>query len=510
MRTISTEKTEQELKDEEYRNKKIEDYKLFAQAMNQVVLESMNAKNKTKFYKKYTSSQVSDYLLDPSKYEKQLRDVSRYLAVSSPQYWRLITYLPSIAILKPYITPFDLDKVMKNVSRTEKVLKTCMKEIDNMSISHEFLKALTVVAREDVFYGYEIETPDSYFIKQLDPNYCRIKGKYDGCFTYEFDFSYFDTYKDELENYSSIDIEFKNKYYAFKKDSNLKWQELNSDKEVCLKFQETFDFICPPYVSVFNDLYDIISYKDMSKEKFEQEINTFIGLKMPIRDNSNKDNDFLLDGDTMKAYFAFIQSCLQGKTGLFMSPMEFEPISFGNKNSASTSNDVVNNAIKTFWNSTGVADVLFSENKNAGTLKFSLKTDEGLLFQVYRQIERFLSRKIKKLSNGMFKVTLPNLTVFNVEEVHNRALKDAQYGFNGAITLAEVTSGLSQNESKGLGFLENEVLKKHKDMIPVSSSHTLSGKNTDVTDEGGAPPKDEGDLTTSGQQSRDDSVNQNR
>lgn len=491
----------------EEKNKEMSDkYNLFAQQMKQIILdmESMKENNRKRFYKKYTPEQVTSFLLDPAKYEKQLRDISRYLVTSSPQYYRLVSYLPSIAILRPMIVPFDMEKVEKNIKKTKQVLRKSMKVIDNMSIQHEFLKIMNVMAREDIFYGYEIETDDSYFIKQLDPRYCRIKGRYDGCFTYEFDFAFFDSYPEELENYTtSVDAEFGIKYALFKNNGK-RWQELNLDKEVCMKFQETFDFICPPYVSVFNDLYDIIIYKDMNKQKFENEINTFIGLKMPLRQGTNEVDDFLLEGDTMREWFSFMQSCLGGKVGLFMTPMDFEGVSFGSKNSANNTSDVVNSAVKNFWGSTGVADVLVGENKNAGTLKYSINTDEALLFEIYRQFERFISRKIKKVSNGLFKVIIPNLTYFNIEAVAQRNLTASQYGYNGAITLVEATMGLSQNESEGLGYIENKVLNKHKNMLPVSSSHTQSGEVGNVEEQ------DDGEVSDSAQQTRDNDSNSNR
>lgn len=493
---------------EEIKKEAVEEYKKtqtnqvieFAQQMNQIIIESMKTKNKTKFYKKYTPEQVSKYLLDPISNEKQLREISRYLTVSSPQYWRLVNYLPSIAILSPYIAPFDMEKVEKNLTKTKKTLNKCLLALDNMNIPHEFLKVLQTVFRDDIFYGYEIETPNSYFLKQLDPNYCRIKGKYDGCFTYEFDFSFFDNFKGELENYAMIDGEFKSKYNEFKnKGSEFRWQELNLDKEVCIKYQESFDFLCPPFISVFNDLYDISDYKDLNKAKVEMDNTNFIGLKMPVRKDSDKDDDFTLTPDTMKTYFAFMQSCLQNKVGLFMSPMEFDSMSFNKSNNNSI--DTVSSAIKSFWGSTGVSETLFGESKSANTLALSMQTDEALLFNVYRQIERFLSRKIKKLSGGMFKVKIPNLTYFNIEKLHNRYLKDSQYGFEGAITLVDATNGLSQNESNGLGYLEKNVFKKHDNMIPVQSSHTTNGN--EAQGDSGRPQSDDGDLQESGEITRE-------
>ena len=39
---------------EEYKKDKSQEFMLFAQQMNQVILEGMNTANKKKFYKKYT------------------------------------------------------------------------------------------------------------------------------------------------------------------------------------------------------------------------------------------------------------------------------------------------------------------------------------------------------------------------------------------------------------------------------------------------------------------------
>ena len=506
-------KTEQ-LTEEQIKQKAIKEYQQsqtfsvveFAKQMQQVMIESMSTKNKIKFYKKYSPEQVDKYLLDPAQYEKELREISRYLAVSSPQYWRLINYFPSIAVLSPILVPFDYEKLTKNEKKSLSTFNSCSKQLDNMNIQHEFLKVLQTVYREDIFYGYEIETDNSYYIKALNPQYCRTKGTYDGCFTYEFDFSYFDAFKteDELAQYTLIDSEFLTKYKLYKEkgSTNYRWQELNLDKEICIKYQDTFDFCCPPFISVFNDLYDISDFKDMNKAKVEMDNTKYIGFDMETRKDSDRPDDFILDTETMKTYFAFIQSCLQGKVGTFMSPMPFKEISFPNQKSDV---DNVANAVKTFWGATGVADVLVGENKNAGTLKYSIKTDEALLFNVYKQIARFLSRKFKQVSNGLFMVAIPDLTIINIEDEFNKNLKASQYGYQGARTMVEATMKLSQNQAQGLGFMENILLKKQENMFAVTSSYTMTG------DGSGAPSEtDDTKVSDSSEQTRSSSANENR
>jgi hypothetical protein len=185
-----------------------------------------------------------------------------------------------------------------------------------------------------------------------------------------------------------------------------------------------------------------------------------------------------------------------------MSPMPFKEISFPSQKSEV---DNVAQAVKSFWGATGVADVLVGENKNAGTLKYSILTDESLLFNVYRQIERILSRKFKQVSGGMFMVMLPDLTIFNINDEFDKYLKASQYGYQGARTMVEATMKLTQNQVQGLGYIENILLEKQNNMFPVTSSYTMTG------DENGAPTEtNDADVSDSSQQTRDNASNENR
>ena len=62
--------------------------------------------------------------------------------------------------------------------------------------------------------------------------------------------------------------------------------------------------------------------------------------------------------------------------------------------------------------------------------------------------------------------------------------------------------GLSELDTLSLLNLETNVLKLHEDMIPMQSSNTMdTGELSNK--EGGRPRKDEGDLSESGDRSRD-------
>ena len=68
------------------------------------------------------------------------------------------------------------------------------------------------------------------------------------------------------------------------------------------------------------------------------------------------------------------------------------------------------------------------------------------------------------------------------------------------------TQGMSQSEVDCMSFLENDVLGL-VDRFQSSTTQTGSNSSTEsegATDEGGAPIKEDGDLTDSGEQSRED------
>ena len=54
-----------------------------------------------------------------------------------------------------------------------------------------------------------------------------------------------------------------------------------------------------------------------------------------------------------------------------------------------------------------------------------------------------------------------------------------------------------------MNFLENDVLEIKSKFVPLQSSSTQASGG--ATDEGGAPQKDVGELTDSGEQTREDS-----
>lgn len=76
-------------------------------------------------------------------------------------------------------------------------------------------------------------------------------------------------------------------------------------------------------------------------------------------------------------------------------------------------------------------------------------------------------------------------------------LKAAQYGFP-TLSYFCASQGLSQADMDGMDFLENQILKLKDRFRPLLSSATVSS-----ADGAGRPTKDDGDLSDSGESSRE-------
>ena len=153
------------------------------------------AQKKNLFSKKFNQETVEQYLSNPQKYEKQLRQLSIVLTTLSPLYGSIVSYFSSIAKFVPVVVPNVTKFINKNGQVDyEKLKKEYLKVssyIENLSIESEFTRILSVNGVEDVFYGYQINTNDSNYFLQLDADYCRISSISDGCYNFQFDFSYF-------------------------------------------------------------------------------------------------------------------------------------------------------------------------------------------------------------------------------------------------------------------------------------------------------------------------------
>lgn len=466
----------------------------FAKISKLIINDLNDSTPSSSINKKYTKEDIIRFMQNPRKNQKQLREVSRYLYEASPNYKRLILYFACLPTFDYIVEPYGLNTEKVNKKMFKAQYQKTLELLEIMNLPHEFLKVLKIAFKEDVFYGYEHMSDDSYFIQPLDPDYCQISSIEDGVYNFAFDFSYFNKYPKKLKQYPE---EFQQKYKKYEKDKkNYRWQELDSNNTICIKVNEELDYSLPPFNAVFESVFDIEDYKKLKKVKTKLDNYMVLTQQIPIDDKNSEPNNFLIDLDTAIAFHNRAVQALPEAVGLITSPMKIDAIKLDRKQ---TDTDQVAQAERDYYNAAGVSQFLFNSEKVTSVgLSKSISTDEQIVFALLRQFERWVNRKLKNFNTKYkFRIRFLNTTVFNVDDVFEKYLKAAQYGMPVKLALG-ASLGLSGSGMANMVFLENEIMEFHDTLIPLSSSHTQSSKG-----EKGRPQKSEDELTESGVKTRD-------
>lgn len=447
-------------------------------------------------YTKYKKEDVVKWFANPEANEKNLRNASIYLYEVSPHYRRLINYFAKLHTMAYIIEPYKLDQSKKidAVKLKETYIKIC-NYIDKMNLKHEAVKILTTCFREDVFYGYVYETTDSYYIRKMPPDYCRINRIEDGCFLYQFDFSYFTSHKEDLESFGE---EFVEKYELYKTHRSMRWQSLNSKRTFCLKVNEDIDFPMPPFIGVFAGIFDIDDYKGLQKARTEIGNYKILSLKIPMEDGNYK-----MEQEDALMYYNNLLKVLPENIGAFLTPMDVEDHDFQKSGSVDTDN--VSDATKTFWNDAGVCSLIFGGDKQtSATLSVSIKSDEQMVFALMNQFGRNINRLLKQIDGRYkFKIQFLDVTYYNQQETYKSYLNAAQASLP-TTTMACAALGVAPIDMINMNFLEDDILHIKENFEPLKTSYTQSSGDA------GAPTQEEKgeQLSDAGENTRDHNSNQ--
>lgn len=460
---------------------------------------NQNKEHEYAFHKNFDRDKVQIWLAQPQKHEKQLRELVRFLFVASSHFKRAVLYFATLPMFKYTVEMYGVDNFSKLDQEIikKKYLET-VNYLDVMNIEHEFLKISLIAWLEDTFFGYEHRLKDSYFIQILDPNYCQISSIEDGVFNFSFDFSYFDKRKEDLERF---DIEFKKKYELYIQDKkNMRWQELDSNRTICIKINENFDYSVPPLSGILESLYDIEDFKQLKKAKTELDNYLILGFGIPYMKNATEENQFALSLDKSLEFYEMALSQLPEQVGALLSP--FDKIDAIRVDKSEKMVDTVAEAEDAFYNDAGISKILFnSSNASGAALTKGIIVDEMVVFKLLKQCERWVNRKLKTYCKKVyFKTHFLEITHMNKDD-YIRNLKEAvAFGVPVKLRYA-VALGLTPSSILHNQYIENDILNISDNWIPLKSSHTISDKKK------GNPGKSEDELTESGQITRDKDSN---
>ncbi len=468
--------------------------------LNRLITRDLNNNRNTPTFSLYTKDDITKYLSNPYKYEKQLRRAVIYIYGASPHFRRLIQYFVGLSDLSYIVEPYKIEPKKANVKTVNNNYRKVLSLLSSMSIKTQFPKILTVCLREDVFYGTAWITSDSVTIQQLPSDYCQISSVEGNVPNVTFDFSYFDTHNNLLAYYPS---EFRTKYNKYKSNRTVKWIELDSPTSFAIKCNsDILDYAIPPFAGILREIYELEDYRQLKLTKTALENYAMLAMKLPMED----DGSWGIDLDKAKEFWRNLDAVLPEEVGSVLTPMAIDKISFERTHTGDT--DTISDAEQNLFTAAGVSSLLFNnERASANALLLSIKADQAITYGIVKSIEDAVNRLVQAQSYGKnFKVNFLDVSPFNRKEVGDAYLKAASYGLP-TISAYAASQGIGQAELDGMSFLEGRVLGLQDLFRPIQSSSQMSPSDVDsnaATDEGGAPTKGVGEITESGEQNQED------
>ena len=460
--------------------------------INRLIARDLNdARSPTPRFFKYTKDQIADYLKDPYRYEKELRDAVVYLYGASSHFRRLIQYFVSLNSLPYVVSPTRIDTLTAKPQSIARNYRRVLNLMSGLNAKDQLEKILTVVLREDVFYGTMWETTDSTIIQQLPSEYCAISVIEDNVLNVTFNFSYFDQNPTVLPLYPP---EFQAKYKVYQTDTmNLKWQELDAPNSFAIKCnKDILAYAMPPFAGILREIYDLEDYKTLRKTREELENYALLVMSLGIDDNG----DWTMDLNKAKEFYHNLDEVVPEEIGTVLSPMPINKISFERAHTDGV--DAVSDAEQDLFSAAGVSSLLFNNAKaSANALLLSIKVDQALTYSIVKSIESMLNRFIRRHSYGKyFKVTFLDVSPFNRKEVSDAYMKAASYGMP-VISYYCAANGILQEDMDCLNFLEDDVLHIKERFKPLANSAQSSMPGS--TGEAGRPKSDVEDLSDAGE-----------
>lgn len=464
--------------------------------LNRLITRDLNNNTTAPTFSLFSKDEITTYLSNPYTYEKQLRDAVTYIYGASSHFRRLVQYFTCLNDLSYVVVPYRVDPKTANLKSMNRNYRKVLNSLSSMNIKTQFADILTVCLREDVFYGTMWVTTDSITIQRLPSDYCSISTVEGNVPNVTFDFSYFDSRQSLLDYYPS---EFQSKYKVYQKNRTVRWIELDSPTSFAIKCnRDILDYAIPPFAGLLREIYEIEDYKQLKITKAALENYAMVFMTLGI----DKDGNWQMDLDKAKEFWRNLDAVLPDEIGSVLTPMPIDKISFEKSHTANT--NTVAEAEEELFSAAGVSSLLFNNDKaSANALELSIKADQAITFGIVKSIENMVNRFIQSQSYGKnFRVNFLDVSAYNRKEVGDMYLKAAQYGLP-TVCMYAASQGLSQAELDSMNFLENDLLEIKRLFIPLQSSSTQSGTGG-ATEEGGAPPKEAGELTESGLQKRED------
>lgn len=446
----------------------------------------------------FTRQQILNMCQYPERYGTQILKLMDYMYQKSGYMRRLIDYFSNMSKLNYYIDTEATDVLFfkenkKNIKKNYIKFSAQSSKFNLSNVIHDIMKRLYL---NDACFAFVVENDldISYFF--LDPRYCEIRKIVNGNI-YEFAINrsmLSDTY------FNSLPSELQNLLDMSKELSKNNLVDIPYQNGFCLKYNNNFLHLFPPFFPMCADILLIDEYKDLAKSKAINDAYKLLVLPVPM-----KDGEVTMGDEMLAPYVETALNVVQENIGVLPYPGDVKSVEFSSSNS--DDRDKVADATKQMYANQGVSEALMSGASSGSELKLSITNDSADIFRIYRMLENWISLQMKLRDyiypSYQFVYKIMDITIFNQTEVIDEELKLSQASIPNKSRLC-AASGLSPSAILGNTIVENDIFKDVFDLWqPLKSSYTSS----DSAEGSGRPEKDVGSLSPSGEQAKENDTN---
>lgn len=439
--------------------------------------------------------------------EKKLRQTSRYLFYRSNVYFRIVMWYATMFALNCRLVTPQYSLSSKNNANT--MLKSYESTLDYLEIldnQGSMVEALINVFIQDVYYAIRYSDENGTFYYPIDPDWCVIDSRYDKDFGFAIDMSKYSSQKQQkIVEYIGYPLDEMYKEYQ---ETGNKYVHCPDDVAFCLKFRtDTWDVVAPPMLATFLQLAGLEDLVDIQAEADALSVYKMIYMPLTVHSNSNDVDDFEISPDLAHEYFNRMLSngAIPDNVGAAIVPgEELKTIDFSKTVDSDTNS--VEQASNQILQTAGGGAVI-NANNITSTAAFNawLKSEtEFATSTLLPQIDGYTNRILAyELGSNACKVKHLPVSVYTQKDLADQFLTANQYSYSYRLAYGTLLS-VPEKDTLAMLYFENDVLQLHKTMChPLASSYTSTGEDADYTPEpSGAPTKDDGDLTPSGDASR--------
>lgn len=435
----------------------------------------------------------------PERYGSHIVRLSRYMYLKSGYYKRLIDYFANSAILNWTIdTEIKQDKMFTTNPKTfKKNYINYTAQVNKFKLDNRVTDIFKRLFIDDACFGFVTENDIDASIFLLEPDFCKIEKLTNGSI-YQFsvnrsliDVNVFKTLPEELQILieQSKEVSLDNRVM------------IPYENSFCIKYNDDFTYLYPCFFSLISELLNIDDIKDLVKAKSEADAYKLIYFKIPTNDE-----DQISMGDELISKFVEMAcAILPDRFGVIPSPMDLQLIE--SKSTISDDKNKVEQAVDNYYGEAGVSKALISSASSGSELKLSMKVDSSDIYRIYRQIELWVDLQMKLrgyiYNDYQFVYRILPTTVFDIDDYADRQLKLAQASLP---VKGNLLSAMGINTAKMLGNSFTEQIFK-EDVFDkwevLKTSYTTAGDNS----EGGAPMKDETEISKTTENTHDNDGN---